>query len=329
MTGYFTVTVSRAKRVPSLGEAMCVVTSEDGQQYHIKTPLPSIVLPALGRVQLKPASKNSEKRDRVARDEILHLTDGLLHRVVSHVHMGFTNLVDADDAYQLAVIELMRLIDRFASPDRPRVSWSRYVSLYTNRAVVRALEQERRIGRPERAMGRLLEERPDLVGAPVSQLRIELEKMTSEARRWSDARIAQAINGPARTVSLDQEGYDRAEDKTGTDTEGSGELSGDTLVGTILDDEKSLRAVRPYLASRSIISPGHEAQPSPRTVRRSRQALIKAVGERLGIKAETTRELIESFAHNGESYDIAADRQRMTDRARAVIMSMMERGHDA
>jgi hypothetical protein len=242
--------------------------------------------------------------------------------------MGFTNLVDADDAYQLAVIELMRLIDRFASPNRPRVSWGRYVMLYTNRAVVRPLEQERHIGRPERALGRLLEQRPDLAGASISKLRAELEKMTPEAKRWSDARIAQAIAGPSRTVSLDQEGYDRAEDKAGADLEDDGELSGDVLVGTILDDPRSLRAARPYLVSRSIISSDHEEQSSPRTVRRSRQALIRAVADRLGIKAETSREFVECFARDGESYDVPSDRQRMSERARMAIKSILEHGYD-
>ena len=323
LAGFFTVTVDE-DAAPGCGDAACMLTTPDGQAIDVATPLPPVVLAPLSPTGIRLAIRRiNDEADR-AKTEIVRLTDGLLKKVVGRLRGSFTSQLDADDAHQLASIELMRLIEKFASTERPHVSWARYVALYTNRAVVRALEQERGIGRPELAMRRLMEERPDLAGASVDELRVELEKRTSEAMEWSDHRIALAASGPTRSVSLDEIGYDSG--RYWPAAEAGVDLPPELLVEAFSDNERFLRAARPYLASEAILPGGDGPQPSDRTIRRSRRAVIAEAGRVLGVpNATTARELVEAHALEGESYERIEDRLRMEDRARKALLAVMEK----
>ena len=206
VSGHFTVSV--ADGPPALGEAACELTAPDGTTTDLPTPLSSLALAPLKGARLAASAHALVVEGERARTDVLRLSERLLQRVVGRLANRFTSQVDVDDAHQLAAIELLRLAESFASSKRPRVSWPRYVVLNTNRAVARALEQDGHFGRPERALDRLLEKRPDLIGAQPEVLRVELEKTTGEVAHWSDRRIAQAAVGPARPVSLDELGYD-------------------------------------------------------------------------------------------------------------------------
>ena len=323
VTGYFTVTVADDPPATA-GETGCVLTTPDGAEFDVATPFPPIVLRPIDASRVRHGARQLVDLGQQARTAILTLSGGLIRRVVWRLRGGFTNQVDADDAHQLAALELLRLIERYASPDRPRVSWGRYVALYTNRAVVRALEQERRFGRPEQAMRRLMEERPDLAGASLAELRAELEQMTAEAAHWSDQRIALAVSGPIKNISLDEVGYESR--AAGFSPDSAGELPVDMLVGAIGSDDRLLHVARPYLVSQALVPDDGNSVRSDRTVRRSRQALVAGVSAALGIKASSARELAQAFAEAGESYERPEDRRRMEARARRAIVAVMERG---
>ena len=181
LRGHFTVTVS--DKSAGQGDASCELVAPDGTTTQYSPPLPPLVLPPLSPGRVNEAAGRLEVEAERARTDILRFSERLLRQVVTRLARQFTSQVDADDAHQLAAIECLRLAERFASPERPAVSWSRYVVLNANRAVARALERDGHFRRPERAVERLLEEHPELVGAPVEVVRAEAPPSSRTKRR--------------------------------------------------------------------------------------------------------------------------------------------------
>ena len=319
LRGHFTVTVS--DKSAGQGDASCELVAPDGTTTQYSPPLPPLVLPALSPGRVNEAAGRLEVEAERARTDILRFSERLLRQVVTRLARQFTSQVDADDAHQLAAIECLRLAERFASPERPAVSWSRYVVLNANRAVARALERDGHFRRPERAVERLLEEHPELVGAPVEVVRAELAKFSSEAASWSDGRIAEALAGPPRQISLDHLGYDSSSFAFVRDT--TSDVPVDLLLGSLVD-EKTARVARPFLASEALLDDAEAKGRSTKTVQRSRRALVSGIAAAIGVKAETPRGLIEAFAEAGEDFENPADRVRMEERARAAVMRVME-----
>jgi len=280
----------------------------------VDAPFGPVELAELDRAGLAQAARRLERAAEDARGRIMELTAGLLHKVVARFAAHFCAAFDADDAFQEAARETLRLAERFASEDRPAASWGRAVAMAANRNVAQALARSQGMGRPELAVQRLLAERPELARAPTKVLRAALEARVAEAARWSDRRIDAAAAGVPRIEPLAADDVRlAAEDPEPWVDGGVAEILGGVLPP----------AASAWLAAKGVLD-GSPAAAAGEDLGAGRRQVLALLSRRLGVAAGTARQLAEAFAVDGERYDDPAARRRMVRRAQDALGRLLD-----